>query len=216
MDRRLLRDVALVCLADSVVGASFGAVTVASGLPLWLPSLLSVAVFAGASQFLFVGILTAGGSVVAAAAAGLLVNLRHVPFGFAVSDALGPALSRRLLGSHVMTDEAVAFALARRAPAARRTAYWACAVPLFVFWNLGTLAGALGGRALHDTRSLGLDAAFPAVLLALIRPALGERRTLAAAVTGAAIALCSAPFLPAGLPVLLALLGVAVTLGSNR
>ena len=49
---------------------------------------------------------------------------------------------------------------------------------------------------------------FPAVILALIVPALRDRATLRAAVAGAVIALAAAPFLPAGLPVLLALAAV--------
>ncbi len=209
VDRVLARDVALVCLADLVVGASFGAITVSAGLPLWLPSLLSLVVFAGAAQFTFVGILAAAGNPVAAVLAGLLVNLRHLPFGFAVADALGAHRIQRIAGSHLMTDEAVAFTLARRDPHLRHVAYWTCGLTLFVCWNLGVLGGALGGTALRNTTALGLDAAFPAVLLALIRPSLGDAPTRRAALVGAAIALATAPVLPAGMPVLLALLGVA-------
>lgn len=58
----LTRSIALVCLADALVGASFGAIAVSGGFPLWTPMLLSVVVFAGAAQFLFVGLVAAGGS----------------------------------------------------------------------------------------------------------------------------------------------------------
>jgi 4-azaleucine resistance transporter AzlC len=204
----LARNIALVCLADAVVGLSFGAITVAAGLPWWLPLLLSVAVFAGASQFVVVGVLASGGALLPAVAAGLLVNVRHVPFGFAVADALGGGVARRLLGSHLMIDESVAFALAEPDPRRRRAAYWTCGTSLFVCWNLAVLAGVLVGRGLHDTNALGLDAAFPAVLLALIMPKLRDPSTRRAAALGAVIAVVAAPFLPAGLPVLLALLGL--------
>ena len=56
----LLRDIALVCLAVGVVGASYGAITVSEGLPVWTPSYMSVVVFAGASQFLFTGVVGRG------------------------------------------------------------------------------------------------------------------------------------------------------------
>jgi predicted branched-subunit amino acid permease len=49
---------------------------------------------------------------------------------------------------------------------------------------------------------------FPAVILALIMKDLRDSRILRAALAGAAIALAAAPFLPAGLPVLLALAAV--------
>ena len=60
----LLRSIGLVCLADAFVGVAFGAVTTGAGLPAWLPVVLSVTVFAGAAQFLFVGVV---GAVVAVA-----------------------------------------------------------------------------------------------------------------------------------------------------
>ncbi len=210
--RDIARDVALVCVADSLVGASFGAIAVGLGLPLWLPVLSSVVVFAGAAQFLFIGIVGAGGNPVAAVVAGLLVNARHVPFGFSVGDVLGAKWPVRLVGSHLMVDEAVAFTLAQEEPRRRRVAYWTCGIGLFLCWNLGVLAGVFGGRAIGDTDAFGLDAAFPAVLLALVLPSLDRAATRRAALAGAAIALATTPFLPAGLPVLLALAGIAAAL----
>src|SRR4051794_34075781 len=109
LDRGLARDIGLVCLADGVVGLSYGAISVGGGLPLWVPVLLSIVVFAGASQFLFVGIVAAGGSPIAAMIAGLLVNTRHVAFGLAVSDVIGTGW-RPWPGTHVMADENAAFA----------------------------------------------------------------------------------------------------------
>ncbi|CAG6396224.1 putative 4-azaleucine resistance transporter AzlC [Actinacidiphila cocklensis] len=204
-----------MCAADAVVGASFGAITVGLGLPAWLPMLLSVVVFAGAAQFLFVGLVAAGGSPIAAVAAGLLVNARHVPFGFAVGDVLGTGWLRRVVGSHLMVDETVAFTLAQHEPARRRRAYWLCGTGLFLSWNAGVVLGTYGGQAIGDTDALGLDAAFPAVLLALLLPSLGTPPTRRAALAGVLIALAATPFLPAGLPVLLALAGVAAA-GAGR
>ena len=54
--------------------------------PLWVPFVLSLTVLAGASEFMFIGIVASGGNPLAAAAAGLLVNARHVPFGVTVRD----------------------------------------------------------------------------------------------------------------------------------
>ncbi|GAA5102148.1 AzlC family ABC transporter permease [Haloechinothrix salitolerans] len=211
MQGDLARDIALVLLAGGIVGVSFGAIAVGAGLPMWLPMLLSLLVFAGAAQFLFVGIIAAGGNLVAAVLAGLLVNARHVPFGFAVGDVLGSGW-RRWMGTHVMIDEAVAFALAQRDADRRGAAYWVCGVGLFVCWNVGVVLGAVAGTALSDTATLGLDAAFPAVLLALVLPSLRDKATSAAALMGVVIALVATPVLPAGLPVLLALLALPIAL----
>ena len=207
LDRGLVRDIGLVCLADGVVGLSFGAISVGGGLPLWVPVLLSIVVFAGASQFLFVGIVAAGGSPIAAMIGGLLVNTRHVAFGLAVSDVIGGGW-KRWLGSHVMTDENVAFAMGQDDLKQKKAAYWAGGLGIFVCWNVGVLVGGFAGSVITDTDVFGLDAAFPAVLLALVLPALRDRPTRTAAFVGVAVALVATPFLPAGLPVLLALAGM--------
>ncbi|OZC88693.1 branched-chain amino acid transporter AzlC [Rhodococcus sp. 06-412-2C] len=204
-----IRDIALVCLADALVGASFGAISVAADLPLWLPVVMSLVVFAGSSQFIFVGILAVGGNPVAAVASALLANTRLVPLGFsigAVFENVSPL--KRLLGTHLITDEAVAFTVVEKDEASRRTAFWLCGIGLFVTWNIGVLIGTLAGGAITDTAALGLDAAFPAILLGLIMPALRDRATRNAALAGAVIALIASMFLPSGLPVLLSLIAV--------
>ena len=216
LDRGLARDIGLVCLADCLVGVSYGAIAVSSGFPLWLPMLMSMLVFAGASQFMFIGIVAAGGNPFAAVLAGLLANARHLPFGFAIGDVLGKRWTARLAGTHLMIDESVAFALAQREAGRRRAAYWACGIGLFACWNLGVAAGAFAGTAISDTSVFGLDAAFPAVLLALVLPSLRDRAARLPVLTGVVVALAATPFLPAGLPVLLALAGVVVGVAAKE
>ena len=216
LDREVVRDVLALVAADMVIGASFGAIAVAAGLPLWLPSALSLLVFAGGAQFLAVGVIAAGGSPIAAVFGGLLLNARHLPFGLAMGDMIGPGRLVRLVGSHLMTDESVAFAMAQRDPVRGRAAYWVTGTVLFVAWNVGTVAGAVAGTAIGDPAALGLDAAFPAALLALVLPGLRDPETRWAALLGAAIALVASPFLPPGLPLLLALGGLVAVPRQRR
>ena len=208
------RDIALTCLAVWFIGLSYGAIAVASGFPLWVPAAQSVLVLAGASEFLFIGIVGAGGSPIAAALAGLLVNARHLPYGLALPDVTGQGW-RRMLGSHVMNDESVAFALAQDNLPRKRAAYWACGLGVLICWPGGAILGALAGSFIRGTNAFGLDAMFPAVLLALIVPALRDRVTLRAALAGVVIALAATPFLPAGLPVLLGLAGALALIGGR-
>ena len=214
-DRALLRDAAAIAAAMVAVGASFGAIAIATGLPTWVPFVMSTAVFAGGAQFMAIGLIAAGNPV-AAVLAGLLLNARHLPFGLAVSETVGPRWWHRVLGSHLMTDEVVAFTLATDDPVRRRRTYWLIGVTLFVSWNIGTLLGVLLGGATGDPATLGLDAAFPAGLIALLMPSLRDRGTRLVALTGAAVAVLATPVLPAGLPVLTALLGLAVLLIPRR
>lgn len=170
---------------------------------------MSLVVYAGSAQFSAVGVLLAGGGPFAAAATGLLLNTRTAAFSLAVADLLGPGRAARLLGAHLVTDETVAFALAQPDPARRRAAFWISGLGLFAVWNAGVLAGALAGTALGDTAAYGLDAAFPAVLVALVLPSLRKEPPLRrAAALGALLALAATPAVPAGVPVLLALAGL--------
>jgi 4-azaleucine resistance transporter AzlC len=214
-DRALVRDAATIAAAMIAVGASFGAITIAYGLPLWVPFLMSTAVFAGGAQFLAVGILAAGNPL-AAVLAGLLLNARHIPFGLAVGDAVGSRTRDRIIGSHLLTDEVAAFTLAEPDPVRRRHVYWLIGITLFTSWNLGTALGVLLGGVAGDPDALGLDAAFPAALIALIMPSLRDRATLAVTLTGAAVAVLLTPVLPAGLPVLCALVGLLTLVRPRR
>ena len=201
-----------MCLADAIVGATFGAITVSGGLPLWVPVSMSLLVFAGGAQFAAAGVMLAGGSAAAAIVAGLVLNSRLVPYGFAVADALGGRWWTRLAGAHVMTDESVAFALRQPDRRQRRAAFWVCGAGLFVVWNLAVVAGATAAHYVGNTDAIGLDAVFPAVLLALVMPALADRATREAAGAGAVLAVALTPVLPPGLPVLVALAGLVLAL----
>lgn len=207
VSRESKKAIFLVCLAVGVVGVSYGSLSIAYGFPLWLPVLSSIVVLAGASEFMFVAIIASGGSPIAAAIAGLLVNARHFPFGIAVRDLVGSRLSS-FIGCHIMNDESVVFGLSQKTPEARKAAYWLCGIGVALFWPLGTLLGSAVGKLLPAPETIGLDAVFPTILLALVIPAFKNRTTALRSLTGAAISLLAVPFTPVGMPVLLSLLGV--------
>lgn len=213
----LARDVAALCAAGMVVGLSFGAIATAAGVPLSKIVAMSLFVYAGGAQFLAVGLISAGGTALAIVVAGLLLNARHLPFGLAIgAETLGAGPLRRIVGSHLMTDESVAFALAQEDPVRRRRAYWLTGIALFVTWNVSSTVGAILGSALGDPATYGIDAAFPAALLALTLPSLRDRPALRVALAGGALALIATPYLPAGLPVLAALFGLVLVPFARR
>ncbi len=206
MDAADLRTVFALAAAIGVVGASFGALATAAGVPVAMTIGMSLLVFAGGAQFLVVAVVAAGGSAVAGVAAGLLLNARHLPFGLAMGGVVGDRWPARLLGAHLLIDEAVAFARTR--PSGPRAAYWLCGGLFFLVWNTGTVVGVLAGWAVPDPAAFGVDAAFPAALLALLLPTLRRPDARRVGLTAAAVALIATPLLPAGLPVLLGLLGL--------
>lgn len=104
------------------------------------------------------------------------------------------------------------FGLAEKQKDKQKAAFWLCGLGIFLCWPLGTIIGEFLGTFIVDTKALGLDAMFPAIILALCLPALREAKTRRAALLGAVIALAATPFLPPGIPVLLSLLGLVVSL----
>lgn len=207
LNREVVKAIILVCLADGIVGLSYGSLASADGFPLWVPVALSTLVLAGASEFLFIGIVAGGGNPLTAALAGLLVNARHLPFGIAVKDLVGKG-AHGLIGCHIMNDESVVFGISQSTLAQRRAAFWLCGLGIGLIWPLTVITGAAIGQFIPDVSAIGLDAVFPAILIALIFPALRQRRTLIPASGGALLSVLATPFVPAGMPVLFSLLGL--------
>ena len=201
-------------LTVGAIGVSFGALAVAAGVSPLAACVMSSVVFAGGSQFAAIGVLGAGGSPAAAIASALLLNSRYVGFGLAIAPRLPRDRSRahRAAAAHFLIDESAALALAQPAGAPAARALWTSGLVIFLGWNAGTALGAYGGAALGDPAAIGLDAAFPAGLLALVAPQLGSRRARIAAASGAAIAVAAATVLPPGVPVLAAAFAPLVAL----
>lgn len=209
MKRRILVDSLSLAGAVGVVGASFGVLARAAGLSVAKACALSLLVFTGASQFAAVAAVAAGGSAAAILGGALLLGVRN---GLYAASLRHLRLRPRLLAAHLTIDETTGMAVAQPEPEHARFAFWATGIALFACWNAGTLAGALAGNVLPDPETLGLDAAFPAAFAVLLAPLLRDPAARRAAVAGALIALAALPFVPAGIPVLIAALGVAAGL----
>jgi predicted branched-subunit amino acid permease len=146
-------------------------------------------------------------------AAAALLNARYAPISLSVAPEFQGSPARRLVESQLIVDES--WAISRR-PDGRydRRLLVGAGLVLYACWVGGTSVGAAAGEALGDPESLGLDAAFPALFLALLVPQVRGRRALAAAVAGAAIALALLPLTPAGVPIVAA--SAACLLGWSR
>jgi predicted branched-subunit amino acid permease len=183
-----------------------------NGLSVLKASALSLLVFAGGSQFAAVGLAGAGNQT-AGVVAGLLLNTRLAAFGVLAAPLVAGPWWRRLLGAQLVTDEATSLALEHEDRDLSRFTFWFSGVLLFVAWNLVTVIGATVGDVLGDPERIGLDAAFPAVFVALLAPRLRDPASRRAALGGAAIAIALTPLAPAGVPVLAGAL--AVVLGAK-
>lgn len=191
-------------VAVGVFGISFGVLAVAGGLTPAKACAMSLLVFTGASQFAAVGVVGAGGSPAAALASALLLGARNAAYGLTMSRILRGHLPTRLVASQLVIDESTAMATAQSNEADARRAFWWAGGSVFVFWNLGTLLGALGGSAIGNPERFGLDAAFPAGFVALVVPHLRNFEGRVAAALGVAVSLLLVPVVPVGLPILAA------------
>jgi len=197
----ILRAATGIGLYAMAFGASFGAISIGSGLSLGQTMALSLVMFTGASQFAFVGVAASGGSPFAAVPAALLLGVRNAFYGVPISEILHPRGLARLWTAHFVIDETTAMAVSQATPRGKRYAFWATGLMLFCLWQLGSLAGALVGRAVNPA-DIGLDAAAPAVFLALLWPMLRRPEARWVALGGALLALALVPLAPPGIPVL--------------
>ena len=199
--REILAAAVPIAIAVFVFGISFGVLAVAAHLPAWAPVLMSMLVFAGSAQFAALGVIAAGGSVLAAVLAGALLNLRYVATGIASARSLpGGRLLRALLAQLVVDESYVLAVTAGEAGRPDRRTLLITGAFLYTAWVAGTLLGVTVGAVLGDPKRLGLDAAFPALFTALLWPMLRGKHAVRCAVAGALVALALAPFTPLGIP----------------
>jgi predicted branched-subunit amino acid permease len=204
----VLRNALAIGVATGAYGVSFGVLSTEAGLSVLQTAAMSLLVFTGATQFSVVATIGAGGGLPTALGNGLLLAARNTAYGLAMARLLAGSWVRRLVGSQIVIDESVGMARAQEDDATARRALLTTGASVYVFWNAGTVAGALAGNAIGDPAALGLDAMFPAAFLALLAPQLCQPGAPRAAVAGALIAAALVPFTPVGVPVLAASLGV--------
>jgi 4-azaleucine resistance transporter AzlC len=209
-----LRAVTPLLPAVLAFGVSFGVLARSAGMDGVASIVMSLTTFAGSAQFAVVSVLDAGGTAAAAIAAAVLLNARYGPMALSAATAFRGGWLRRLLEAQLLVDES--WALAQRDGRFDRRILIGAGLGLYAGWSGGTAIGVVAGDSLADPATLGLDAAFPALFLALLVPLVRDRRALAAALLGAGIALALTPLTPAGIPVIAATAACLVGLRRGR
>lgn len=156
-------------------GLLVGAYGVESGLSAVQTQLLSLSVFAGASQLVAIGMLESGAGVASILLTTLLITSRHFLYGLALRQDIQhlPAPWRVSLG-FLLTDELFII----RHSHEKRFCRWfliGAGASFYLGWNLATLAGILARQYLPDLPSLGLDFAVVAIFIVLLVPILKHR-----------------------------------------
>jgi 4-azaleucine resistance transporter AzlC len=198
-----------LALAPFLFGAAFGLLALDAGMGAVGAIAMSATTFAGSAQFAAATILRDGGGAAAAIVAALLLNARYVPFSLAVSSIFPGTRRRRLVEAQLIVDES--WALAGRSGRFEYAVLVGVGILLYVLWVGGTAVGTVEGDQ-HDPEAIGLDAAFPALFLALLAPYLRTRRALATAVVAGAITVVLLPLTPPGTPIVAASLAALIGL----
>ena len=213
----LLRTSLGVASSVGVYGLSFGALAVSAGFSLAQACAMSLLMFNGASQFAFVGVLSAGGSAPVAVLSALLIGARNAAYGVRLAPLLGVHGPKRLVAAALTVDESTALAIANEDSADRgragRFGFWSAGISVYALWNVAALLGGLAAQRIGDPRAFGLDTAVAAGLAGLVWPALRDNPTRVAAGLAALTAVLLTPLVPAGLPVVLA--GVLAVAGRS-
>ena len=208
-----VRAAAPIGVAALAFGVSYGVLARSAGWGRVAPVVMSLTTFAGSAQFAAVSILGAGGGLVTAVVAAVLLNLRYGPIGLSAASAITGPWWKRLLTAQLIVDESWAIAQRDDGRLDRHLLVGA-GLLLLVCWTTGTAIGTFAGDLVADPESLGLDAAFPALFLALLWPQVRDRTRLLAALGGAAIALALMPVTGAGVPIVVA--SLACLVGARR
>ncbi len=167
-----------IALGYIPIAIAFGALAMEAGLRLIEAALMSVIVFAGASQFMAVSMVLAGAGGWQIIAATLFINLRHLVMSMAVHNRIQTdKRGWRVLLSFGVTDETFAL-LTMQLDSAAISPWFAAGLMgiAYLGWVGGTLIGGLSAQViparLSASMTLGLYALFIGLLMPQVRRSL--------------------------------------------
>jgi predicted branched-subunit amino acid permease len=193
-----------VSFTVGLYGTAFGAASIAAGFSVLQTCLLSLLAFSGASQFAVVGVMGAGGTAIAAIATASLLGVRNMLYALRMAPLLHVSGFRKVVAAQVTIDESTGVALSQEqlGTEAMKQGFWLTGFGVYIFWNIFTLLGALGAKAMGNPSAWGLDAAVPAAFLGLVWPRLTNKLERSLAVCALVLAVLLSPVLSAGLPII--------------
>jgi 4-azaleucine resistance transporter AzlC len=179
-----------LAIGVAIYGLAFGLLAAQASLSALQVGVMGSVVFAGGSQIVATERLVAGAGAIAALVAGIALNLRLLLVTASIRDVYaGRPLWQVLLGAHMATDENWALMLAERAKG-RDVGYWYLVgggLCLLVVWCLSTVTGVFFATSIPEPKALGMDFAFTAAFIAIVRSLWKGRQQLLPWFTSAAV-----------------------------
>lgn len=150
-----------------VLGFGFGILLRSSGYGILLAFLMSLFIYAGAMQYVTVGLLTGGASVMTVALTTLMVNARHLFYGISMLEKYDGTGRFKPYLIFALTDETYSLVCVDNpnVRAEERSRYFFFVSLLnHIYWVLGSVLGAVVG-ALISFNSEGIDFALTALFI---------------------------------------------------
>ena len=119
------------------------------------------------------------------------------------------------MAAHLLVDPSIVLAHAST-PERRNRLFWTASIAMYVLWAIGTVVGVLAGGIIPDPAVLGLDAALPAIFVAILVPLWKDRASRRAAYGGAGFAAVVLLVGPAALAIPAGVLGAVAGLSGRR
>lgn len=178
-----------LAIAIAAYGMSYGVLATQVNFSLITTVAMSVFVFSGSAQLVAVAMLAGGAGTASILLTVILLNLRNLLYGAALSEGLAPAKKWTRLLAFGISDEPFVLASARFKKVGPDPCYFAVVAGIFyIAWIFAALFGALIGNQL-DPQKWGLDLAFPATFAALLVPGLKGKPVIGTALAAVVIAL---------------------------
>jgi 4-azaleucine resistance transporter AzlC len=179
------------------VGMAYGVLARAAGLSTLETGAMSLFVFAGASQFIAVGMLASGAAILPIILTTFAVNLRHLLMSSAIAPYFkGLPLKKLVPLSAQLTDESFAMAMADTSKITGRPVYLiALQFTAYSAWFSGSVIGALFG-SLINSASFGIPFAMTALFICLLVLQVKSKAHLAVALAAGVLALSFKGVLP--------------------
>lgn len=165
--KKAFSDTVPVMTGYLVLGFGFGIVLKSSGYSVLLAIAMSLLIYAGSMQYVTIGLLTGGASLLTAALTTLTVNARHLFYGISMLDRYRDAGWKKPYLIFSLTDETYSLVCGEHPeiPQEETTNYYFLVSLLDqIYWVAGTILGAVAGSVLHFN-SQGIDFSLTALFL---------------------------------------------------
>jgi 4-azaleucine resistance transporter AzlC len=193
-------------LSSAPFGAIYAVEAQAAGLSLAQILVMSLIVFAGASQMTAARMFSVGAAPISIIFTTLIINARHVLLTAALAPHIRqekPAM-RTLLAAQ-LTDESFAMGTKAFISGQGSAAYQlGCNLSLYVVWTSSSLLGALIGAQIDDPAAYGIDLVFPLTFIGLLVPLLRDKISVQVAMYALILTVASALVFPGSWYILIA------------